>query len=116
MTGAEDGVEKDPAVYILATKRNGTLYVGVTSDFVGRISEHKQDLIDGFTKRYGIHRLVYIEMHNTMDEAIKREKQIKRWRREWKLALIEKENPAWRDLYPELSGLTDPDPFKSKGE
>jgi putative endonuclease len=107
--------EKSPAVYILATKRNGTLYVGVTSDFVGRISDHKQDLIDGFTKQYGVHLLVYIEMHDTMDAAIKREKQIKRWRREWKLALIEKDNPEWRDQYPELSGLTDPDQLKFKG-
>ncbi len=101
-------MEKDPAVYILATKRNGTLYVGVTSDFVSRVSEHKQDLIDGFTKRYKIHRLVYIEMHHDMDAAIKREKQIKRWRRAWKIALIEENNSQWRDLYPELSGLTDP--------
>lgn len=98
-------MEKQPAVYILANKRNGTLYVGVTSDFLGRISEHKQDLIDGFTKRYGVHRLVYIEFHETMDAAIGREKRIKRWRREWKLDLIEKSNPEWRDLYWELSGL-----------
>jgi putative endonuclease len=99
--------DKQPSVYILASKRNGTLYVGVTSDFVGRISEHKQDLIEGFTKRYGVHDLVYIEFHEDMDTAIKREKQIKRWRRAWKLALIEKDNPGWRDLYPELSGLSD---------
>lgn len=98
-------MEKQPAVYILANKRNGTLYVGVTSDFMGRISEHKQDLIDGFTKRYGVHRLVYIEFHETMDAAIGCEKRIKRWRREWKLDLIEKGNPEWRDLYWELSGL-----------
>ena len=101
-------MERDPAVYILATKRNGTLYVGVTSDFVSRISEHKQDLNDGFTKRYKIHRLVYIEMHDAMDAAIKREKQVKRWRRAWKIALIEKSNAEWRDLYPELSGLINP--------
>jgi putative endonuclease len=68
-------MEKQPAVYILANKRNGTLYVGVTSDFMGRISEHKQDLIDGFTKRYGVHRLVYIEFHETMDAAIGCEKK-----------------------------------------
>lgn len=101
-------IEKQPAVYILASRRNGTLYVGVTSDFVSRSSEHKQDLMDGFTKTYGVHLLVYIEFHDTMDEAIKREKQIKRWRRAWKIELIETGNADWRDLYSELSGLTDP--------
>lgn len=101
----DDGDGEGAGVYILANKRNGTLYVGVTSDIVGRISEHKQDLIAGFTKRYGVHRLVYIEFHDTMDAAIVREKKIKRWRREWKLELIEACNPEWRDLYWELSGL-----------
>jgi len=101
-------MELDPAVYILASGRNGTLYTGVTSDFVSRICEHKQGLIEGFTKRYGVHMLVYIEFHDTMDDAIKREKQIKRWRRAWKIELIERSNPDWRDLYPELSGLSDP--------
>ena len=101
-------IEKQPAVYILASRRNGTLYVGVTSHFVSRSSEHKQDLMDGFTKTYGVHLLVYIEFHDTMDEAIKREKQIKRWRRAWKIELIETGNADWRDLYSELSGLTDP--------
>jgi putative endonuclease len=99
--------QKEPAVYILASRRNGTLYTGVTSDFVGRISEHKQDLIAGFTKRYGVHMLVYIEFHDTMDEAIAREKRLKRWRRSWKIALIEAENPQWIDLYWEKSGLSD---------
>jgi putative endonuclease len=97
--------EKDPAVYILASRRNGTLYVGVTSDFVGRISEHKQGLYSSFTKRYGVFTLVYIEFHPAMSSAIEREKRVKRWRREWKLALIEKENPTWKELYWELSGL-----------
>jgi putative endonuclease len=97
----------DPAIYILASKRNGTLYVGVTSDFVGRISLHKQDLIGGFTSKYRVHDLVYIEFHPTMDHAIKREKQLKRWRRAWKIEPIEKNNELWRDLYWELSGLTD---------
>ncbi len=101
-------MEIDPAVYILASARNGTLYVGVTSDFVSRISEHKQDLIDGFTKKFGVHILAYIEFHDTMHAAIKREKQIKRWLRAWKIELIEQRNPSWRDLYSELSGLSDP--------
>ena len=108
-------MEKRPAVYILASQRNGTLYIGVTSDFVGRISVHKQDLIDGFTKRYGVHRLVYIEMHDTMVDAIKREKQLKAWRRAWKIELIERENTEWRDLYPELSGLENPDHYSHQG-
>ncbi len=99
--------ERQPAVYILASKRNGTLYVGVTSDFTGRVSLHKQGLTGGFTKRYGVDQLVYIEFHADMDAAIKREKQLKRWRREWKMALIEKHNPSWRDLYWELSGMVD---------
>lgn len=102
-------MELDPAVYILASGRNGTLYTGVTSDFVSRISLHKQNLIEGFTKRYGVHLLVYIEFHHLMPEAIKREKQIKRWRRAWKIELIERKNPSWRDLYSELSGLRVPE-------
>ena len=97
---------RQPCVYILASRRNGTLYIGVTSDFVGRISEHKQDLIDGFTKRYKVHILVYVEFHDTMEAAIARETQLKWWRRTWKVALIERTNPTWRDLYPELSGLS----------
>ena len=96
--------EKRPSVYILASKKNGTLYVGVTSSLAGRVSEHKQDLIDGFTKRYGVHRLVYVEENGTMTEAIARETQLKRWRRAWKIALIEQQNPEWRDLYWELTG------------
>jgi putative endonuclease len=82
--------------------------VGVTSDFVGRISEHNQGLLDGFTKKYGVHRLVYVEFHDTMDHAITREKQLKRWKRAWKTELIEKTNPMWRDLYEKLSGLSHP--------
>jgi len=85
--------EKRPCVYILASGKNGTLYVGVTSTLAGRISAHKQDLIDGFTKRYGVHRLVYVEEHGTRAEAIARETQLKRWRRAWKIALIEQQNP-----------------------
>jgi putative endonuclease len=91
-----------PRVYILATRRNGTLYVGVTSDLGRRISEHKEDLLEGFTRRYGIHSLVYAEFHATMEEAILREKRIKTWRRSWKIMLIEQMNPTWRDLFGEL--------------
>jgi putative endonuclease len=99
--------EKSPAVYILASKRNGTLYVGVTSDFVDRVSLHKQHMIERFSKRYGVDRLVYIEFHADMARAIAREKQLKRWHRGWKIALIEKENPSWRDLYWEMSGMSE---------
>jgi putative endonuclease len=91
-----------PCVYILATRRNGTLYVGVTSDLGRRISEHKEDLLEGFTRRYGIHSLVYAEFHATMEEAILREKRIKTWRRSWKIMLVEQMNPTWRDLFGEL--------------
>ena len=95
--------EFNPAVYILASKRNGTLYVGVTSNFTVRISAHKQDLIEGFTKRYGVHSLVYLEYLPTMETAIKREKQIKKWERSWKINLIEGFNPAWNDLFDEIA-------------
>jgi putative endonuclease len=91
-----------PCVYLLASRRNGTLYVGVTSDLSRRISEHRADTIEGFTKRYRVHGLVYAEFHATMEEAILREKRIKTWRRAWKLLLIEEANPTWRDLYDEL--------------
>lgn len=90
------------AVYILASRRNGTLYTGVTSHLIARIADHRARRFSGFTERYGIHQLVWFEPHNLMIEAIKREKAIKRWRRAWKLALIEAVNPEWRDLYPEI--------------
>jgi putative endonuclease len=93
---------KQPAVYILASRRNGTLYVGVTSDPVRRVWEHKQDLVEGFTKKYRVHWLVYVELHADMAEAILREKRIKKWNREWKIALIEKSNPEWNDLWPHM--------------
>lgn len=96
---------KQPCVYILAGKQNGTLYIGVTSDVIKRVWEHKNDLVEGFTKQYGVHMLVYIEMHESMEAAIKREKQLKEWRREWKLELIEKENPEWKDLYDEIAAF-----------
>jgi putative endonuclease len=95
---------KRPCVYILARKKNGTLYVGVTNDPVRRIWEHKSDTVQGFTKKYGVHRLVYAEFHETMPDAIRREKQIKEWRRAWKLELTERGNPDWLDLYSDLIG------------
>ena len=91
-------------VYILASQRNGTLYVGVTSDLVGRIWEHKNDLVEGFTKKYGIHILVWYELHDDIQAAITREKRLKKWNRAWKLKLIEKENSGWNDLYDRLVG------------
>ena len=89
-------------VYILASRRNGTLYIGVTSDLIKRVYEHKSDLVDEFTKRYAVHDLVYFETVDDIDSAIAREKQIKRWNRVWKVRLIEKLNPHWRDLYLDL--------------
>jgi len=91
-------MDRQPAVYILASKPNGTLYIGVTSDLAKRVWEHKNDSVDGFTKRYGVHRLVYYELHADMMSAITREKQLKKWNRAWKLELIESENPGWNDL------------------
>jgi len=93
---------KRPCVYILAKERNGTIYIGVTSDIVRRVWEHRSDSIDGFTKQYGVHLLVYFEFHETMPDAILREKQIKKWRRAWKLRLIERDNPQWQDRYDAL--------------
>ena len=90
---------KDPCVYILASKPNGVLYAGVTSELDDRVSIHKQDLFEGFTKRYGVHMLVYYEMHDTMEAAILRETQIKKWKRAWKIRLIHGMNPECLDLY-----------------
>ena len=89
-------------VYILASRRNGTLYTGVTSDLVKRVHEHKSGKVDGFTKTYGVHNLVYYETVDDVESAIVREKQIKRWKRAWKVELIEGVNPDWTDLYPDL--------------
>lgn len=89
-------------VYLLASGRNGTLYVGVTIDLIRRVWEHKNDVVDGFTKTYGVHRLVWFEMADGPEVAIVREKQIKKWNRKWKLQLIEASNPDWKDLYDEL--------------
>ena len=93
---------KQPAVYILASKRNGTLYVGVTSDLQKRAWVHRNDLVEGFTKQYRVHLLVYYKLHDDMVSAITREKQIKKWNRAWKLGLIEQQNPDWKDLWQEI--------------
>jgi putative endonuclease len=90
-------------VYILASRRNGTLYVGVTNELVRRVQQHREGLIPGFTRKYGVKLLVYWEPHQDINEAILREKRIKRWRRKWKLELIESQNPQWRDLWVELT-------------
>jgi len=92
-------MERQPAVYIMASKPNGTLYIGVTSDLPKRAWEHKNDIVDGFTRKYRVHRLVYYELHDDMLSAITREKQLKKWNREWKLELIETQNPDWKDLW-----------------
>jgi len=89
-------------VYLLASGRNGTLYVGVTSNLVARVWQHRNEVVDGFTRRYHVHSLVWFERHETMVSAIQREKAIKAWKRAWKLELIEGLNPDWRDLYPDL--------------
>ncbi|HCP24646.1 MAG: GIY-YIG nuclease family protein [SAR202 cluster bacterium] len=94
---------KQPCVYLLTSKRNGTLYVGVTSNLVQRVWQHKNMLEQGFSIRYDVHTLVWHEAHDTMESAIAREKAIKGWKRDWKLALIEESNPGWRDLYEELA-------------
>jgi putative endonuclease len=88
----------------MASGRNGTLYIGVTSSVQNRVSLHKQDLLDGFTKRYRVHRLVYYEMFETMDAAMRREKRVKEWKRAWKIRLIESFNPEWIDLFDESTG------------
>jgi putative endonuclease len=101
-SGESRNPERQPCVYLLASRRNGTLYVGVTSNLTQRVWQHKSRLVDGFTKRYGVHTLVWYEVHATMASAIAHEKAIKKWKRAWKIALIEKSNPHWRDLHEEL--------------
>ena len=93
---------KSPCVYMLASRRNGTLYIGVTSDLLGRVGQHREGFIDGFTRKYGVKRLVLFETYETMSQAIAREKAMKHWLRRWKIALIEQHNPDWLDLYPGL--------------
>jgi putative endonuclease len=95
---------KQPTLYILSSQHNGTLYIGVTSDLIKRIWEHKNNLVESFTQKYKVHHLVYFEQHHDMFAAITREKQLKKWNRAWKLALIEKHNPDWRDLWPDIIG------------
>jgi len=95
-------VEKRGYVYIMASGRNGTLYIGMTGDLVKRVWEHREGVADGFTKRYGCKLLVWFECHDRIDEAIRREKQMKEWRRAWKLREIEATNPDWNDLFPSL--------------
>ena len=102
-----------PCVYILASGRHGTLYIGVTSNLLGRIHQHREGLIKGFTSRYGIHRLVHYEMAETMEAAITREKQLKVWKRSWKITLIETDNPTWRDLAEDLGFDPLPNPPSS---
>jgi putative endonuclease len=90
-------------VYILASERNGTLYIGITNNLLKRVYEHKNNLVEGFTKKYNVHDLVYYEAYNYVHDAIAREKNIKKWKRQWKIELIEKSNPKWEDLYYSLS-------------
>ena len=92
-------------IYILASDRNGTLYTGSTRELAKRVHEHREGLLAGFTRKYGVTKLVWFEAHESVAAAYKRETQIKRWRRAWKLELIEKSNPQWRDLYEEVAGF-----------
>jgi putative endonuclease len=91
-----------PFVYIMATARNGTIYIGVTKDLISRVHQHKTDAVEGFTQRYCIHNLVWYEHADSIISAIQREKQLKNWKRDWKIRLIEVSNPQWQDLYPGL--------------
>lgn len=93
---------KQPTVYILASQRNGTLYIGVTSNLVQRVYQHREILADGFSKQYGVKMLVWFEQHDTMESAIAREKAMKKWHRQWKINLIETHNPEWRDLWDDI--------------
>lgn len=95
-------MEKQTCVYLLASDRNGTLYVGVTSDLIKRVYQHRNNQVDEFTKRYSVHHLVWYEVHERMESAILQEKQIKKWHRKAKIDLIEQRNPEWRDLWDEL--------------
>jgi putative endonuclease len=98
-------MSKPGSVYILASRRNGTLYIGVTSDLVKRVHQHGKGQVAGFSSKYGVHRLVYYEVHDRIGDAIRREKAMKKWRRQWKIELIEVNNPEWDDLYPALTGF-----------
>jgi putative endonuclease len=94
--------DKNYYLYIITSKKNGTLYIGITGDLVKRIYEHKQNAVDGFTKKYNVHQLVYYEVYRDIEEAILREKQMKKWNRKWKVRIIEEKNPEWKDLYDEI--------------
>lgn len=96
------GRVRQPCVYLMASGVRHTLYIGVTSDLIARVGIHKQGALDGFTRKYGVHRLVWFELHETMESAIRREKAMKAWKRVWKIALVETSNPGWRDLYADL--------------
>ena len=96
------GMSKQPAVYILSNKRNGTLYIGVTSNLIQRVWQHKNNLTPGFSQKYNLHRLIYFELFENMEVAIQYEKQLKKWHRKWKIELIENTNPEWNDLYLEI--------------
>jgi len=96
---------KQPAVYLMASQRNGTLYVGVTSNLIQRVWQHRNHVVEGFTDKYNINCLVWFEQHEMMESAIAREKAIKKWNRAWKLKLIEKQNPEWNDLWPSINGI-----------
>jgi putative endonuclease len=100
---------KAPAVYILASQRNGTLYIGVTSNLTQRIWQHREGVVEGFTQQHAVKTLVWYEQHETMESAIKREKVLKKWNRDWKLRLIEARNPEWNDLWFEITGQTPED-------
>jgi putative endonuclease len=96
-------MKKQPAVYILSNQRHGTLYIGVTSNLVLRIWQHKNNLVAGFSQKYTLHKLVYFELLDDMDTAIVREKRLKKWNRKWKIGLIEEKNPEWNDLYSDIT-------------
>lgn len=95
-------MERNPCVYIITNKHNGTLYIGVTSDLIKRIYQHKNNQVDGFSKKHQLHTLVWYEQHEIMESAILREKMIKKWNRQWKIDLIERSNPGWNDLYSSI--------------
>jgi putative endonuclease len=95
-------MNRQPCVYVLASRRNGTLYTGVTSNLIKRVWQHKNNQVEGFTSKYGVYTLVWFEIHESMESAIRREKAIKKWKRSWKIKMIEERNSCWRDLYPDL--------------
>jgi putative endonuclease len=100
-------MEKEYYIYILANNRNGTLYIGVTSDLIKRVWEHKNKVVEGFTQKYHVNKLVYYEQYREAENAIRREKRLKKYNRKWKVELIEKINPNWKDLYDDITGLSD---------